>query len=146
MSHTTGTARTVTVSFDALIQKVQQAEVVLEARERETAADWRQLKATWRTAWTPGRIVIAGLVCGFLVGRTKPLRNVSGGGALQMLSALSGLLASSHAKVAADEAQDSADSLQADVASASATTTAAPDLHDPAPIPAWETRAGAGRQ
>jgi hypothetical protein len=52
------------MSFDALLQKVKQAETALEAQERQAAADWRQFKASWRAAWTPGRIVVAGLFAG----------------------------------------------------------------------------------
>ena len=48
------------MGFHELIEKVQQAETALEARERQAAADWRQTKATWRSMWTPGRIVIVG--------------------------------------------------------------------------------------
>ena len=62
------------MSFDALISKVQQAEQALEASERRTSRQWQQVKDTWRESWTPGRIVIAGLASGFLVGRAKPLR------------------------------------------------------------------------
>ena len=49
------------MGFDALIVKVQQAEAALESRERHTVDQWQRLKDTWRDAWTPGRIVIAGL-------------------------------------------------------------------------------------
>ena len=102
------------MSFDALISKVQQAETALESRERRTSEQWRQLKTTWRNSWTPGRIVIAGLATGFLVGRARPLRAAaSGGGLLQMLTALSGLLASGSAQVAAEQADDAADAAQA---------------------------------
>ena len=97
------------MGFDALITKVQQAEAALESRERRTSEQWRQLQATWRAAWTPGRIVIAGLAAGFLVGRARPLRAASGGGVLQLLSALSGLLASGSAAVAAEQAGEAAD-------------------------------------
>lgn len=96
------------VSFEALIQKVHQAETALEAREREVSADWRQVKASWRAAWTPGRIVVAGLVSGFLVGRSEPLRRVGGGGTLQLLTALSGLFAGGSAQAAAGEAEQAA--------------------------------------
>ena len=98
------------MSFDALITKVQQAEAALESREREATRQWLQLQATWRASWTPGRIVIAGLAAGFMVGRARPLRVASGGGVLQLLSALSGLLASGSAQAAADEAENAADS------------------------------------
>ena len=101
------------MSFDALITKVQQAETALESRERHTSEQWQQLKTTWRRSWTPGRIVIAGLAAGFLVGRARPLRAAtSSGGVLQMLTALSGLLASGSAQVAAVEAGEAANAAE----------------------------------
>lgn len=106
------------MSFDALIAKVQQAEDALETRERQTTEQWRQFKATWRQSWTPGRIVIAGLAAGFMVGRARPLRVASGGGVLQMLSALSGLLASGSAQVAAEEAGQAANAAETAAAAA----------------------------
>ena len=100
------------MSFDALIAKVQQAEDALESSERQTTEQWRQFKVTWRQSWTPGRIVIAGLAAGFMVGRARPLRVASGGGVLQMLSALSGLMASGSAQVAAEEAGQAANAAE----------------------------------
>jgi hypothetical protein len=97
------------MSFDALIRKVQQAEAALEGQERRTGADWRQLKASWRALWTPGRIVLAGLVSGFIVGRAEPLKHAAGGGVLQLVSALSGLFAGGSAQAAASEAGDAAE-------------------------------------
>lgn len=96
------------MGFDALITKVQQAEAALESRERHTVQQWAQFKASWRAAWTPGRIVVAGLATGFLAGRARPLRAASGGGLLQLLTTLSGLLASGSAQVAAQEAGEAA--------------------------------------
>ena len=92
------------MSFDALIEKVHQAEQALEASERRTSEDWQRFKLAWRDSWTPGRIVVAGLVAGFAVGRARPLRAASGGGVLQMITALSGLMASGSAQVAAEHA------------------------------------------
>jgi hypothetical protein len=100
------------MSFDALIQKVKQAEAALEARERQTAADWRQLKSTWRDLWTPGRIVVAGLVSGFVVGRAEPFKRAAGGGVLQLISALSGLFAGGSAQAAASAADEAVDTVQ----------------------------------
>ena len=97
------------MSFDALITKVQQAEQALEARERAASTQWRQVKATWRESWTPGRIVIAGMASGFLVGRAQPLKLAGSGGLLNMVTALSGLLASGSAQVAAENAEQAAD-------------------------------------
>lgn len=100
------------MSFDALIEKVRQAEQALEASERRASDDWQRFKLEWRDAWTPGRIVIAGFVSGFAVGRARPLRVATGGGVLQMITALSGLLASGSAQVAAAEAGQAADAAE----------------------------------
>ena len=97
------------MSFHALIAKVEQAEQALEDRERRTSAQWQQVKSTWRESWTPGRIVIAGLASGFLVGRAQPLKLAGSGGLLNMVTALSGLLASGSAQVAAENAEQAAD-------------------------------------
>ena len=101
------------MSFDKLILKVTQAEDALEAHERRVAADLRQLKASWLGGWTPGRIVIAGAVSGFLIGRAEPLKAVaSGGGAMQMITMLSGLFAGGSAQAAAGEAENAAETAE----------------------------------
>ena len=125
------------MSFDALLDKVKQAETALEAQERQAAADWRQLKASWRAGWTPARIVIAGLLSGDVVGKVEPLkRAASGGGALQLVSALAGLFAGGSAQAAAGEAAHAADTAQqtaAAVAPEAALATAA-QLPEPEPV------------
>ena len=97
------------MSFDALIAKVEQAEQALEARERTASTQWQQVKTTWRESWTPGRIVIAGLASGFLVGRAQPMKLAGSGGLLNLVTALSGMLASGSAQVAAENAEQAAD-------------------------------------
>ena len=100
--------------FEQLIAKVKQAETALEAHERSVAADLRQLKRSWLDAWTPGRIVIAGLVSGFMIGRAEPLRAVGkSGGLMQLVSMVSGLFAGGSAQVAASQAEQAAGSAQA---------------------------------
>ena len=96
------------MGFDALIEKVRQAEVALEAKERQTTDHWRRVKSSWRAMWTPGRIVVAGLVSGFVVGRAEPFKRAAGGGTLQLISALSSLFAGGSAQAAAGEAADAA--------------------------------------
>ncbi|MFD0738865.1 hypothetical protein ACFQZQ_06180 [Lysobacter koreensis] len=97
------------MSFDKLINKVTQAENALEARERRVSDSMDRFKVAWRAGWTPGRIVIAGLVTGFLVGRAEPLRSAArGGGLVQVVTMLSGLFAGGSAQVAAGEAQHAA--------------------------------------
>jgi len=108
------------MGFEALIAKVEQAEAALEAQERRAAADWRQLADTWKSLWTPGRIVLAGLASGLAVGSAEPLRKVGGGGALQMVGALAGLFAGGSAQAAASEASDAAAAAAADEAVARA--------------------------
>ena len=107
------------MSFEQLIEKVTQAEDALEAHERRVAADLRQLKASWRAGWTPGRIVIAGVVSGFLMGRVEPLQAVvaKGGGAMQLITMLSGLFAGDSALAAASGAEQAAERVE-DVAAA----------------------------
>ena len=101
------------MSFNALLDKVKQAESALEAKERQTVADWRQLKVSWRAGWTPGRIVLAGLVSGFIVGKIEQVkRAASGGGVLQLVSTLAGLFAGGSAQAAAGEAAHAADTAQ----------------------------------
>lgn len=104
------------MGFDALIQKVRQAEAALEAQERRVGADWRQLRGTWRALWTPGRIVLAGIAAGFFVGRAEPFKRAAGGGVLQLLTALSGLFAGGSAQAAANEAGEAAEAANAGAA------------------------------
>ena len=91
------------MSLDLLINRVRQAEQAVDIREARTRAQWRQLKATWRAGWTPGRIVIAGLAAGFVAGRGKPLRLAGSGGALDLLRALMPLFVGVQAAQAAAE-------------------------------------------
>lgn len=94
------------MTFEKLISKVKQAEHALEAQERHVAADVRQFKTSWRAAWTPGRIVIAGLLSGFVVGRAEPVKQVArSGGAVQLFSMLTSLFAADTAKDAKDDAK-----------------------------------------
>ena len=101
------------MGFKQLLTKVQQAEAALETRERLVADDWRRLTHTWKETWTPARVVIAGLVSGFLVGRAQPLRTVARSGQfMQLVTMLSGLFAGGTAKVAAEEAEHAADTAE----------------------------------
>lgn len=124
------------VSFEALIEKVRQAEIALEAKERQATANWRQAKGSWRAAWTPGRIVVAGLASGFLFGRAEPFKKAAGGGTLQLISALGSLLAGDKAREAAqdaDHAADAAEDAQANARAQAAVAPRAPVADVPAP-------------
>lgn len=100
-----------TASFEQLVAKVHQAELALEEQERRVAADWRRLKTSWRMAWTPGRIVVAGLATGFAVGSLDPARMLAkGGGFMRLITMVSTLMAGTGAQAAASKAEDAADS------------------------------------
>ncbi|MGY1425861.1 hypothetical protein [Lysobacter sp. A289] len=111
------------MSFNKLISKVTQAENALEANERRVGADLRQLRDSWKSAWTPGRIVIAGLAGGFLVGRGEPLRSAArNGGVVRIVSLLTGLFASTTASAANQTAEDAEQTAQRAVGVAAGTT------------------------
>lgn len=94
------------MSFARLLARVRQAEHALEAQERRVAAEARQFRASWKAAWTPGRIVIAGLASGFLVGRAEPLQLAARSGQwMQLVTLLSGLATRDGAQ-ATDTASD----------------------------------------
>jgi hypothetical protein len=108
------------VSFDKLLAKVEQAEDALEARERQVAADLRVLGSTWREAVTPTRIVIAGVIAGFLAGRARPMHAAGAiGGSLgntrwlQLASSVAGLVGALQAKFAAEGAEVAAKDAEA---------------------------------
>ena len=117
------------MSFEDLIEKVKQAESALEASERRTASRWKQLRLVWKENWTPGRIVIVGLASGFMTGYAKPLQLAGSGGLLNLVTAVSGLFASSNAQVAADQASEAAgtaDTAGSHVAAPTSSVDAAP--------------------
>jgi hypothetical protein len=97
------------VNFERALRRVEKAEQLVEGRALQTQTHWREFKDTWREAWTPGRIIVAGLVTGFLSGRAEPLRAMTGAKWLQMVGSLSSLFASVTAATAAGEASTAAD-------------------------------------
>lgn len=104
------------MNFERALRRVEKAEQLVEGRALQTQTHWQEFKSTWREAWTPGRIIVAGLVTGFLSGRSEPLRAMTGAKWLQMVGSLSSLFASvtaataaGEASTAADEASDAAD-------------------------------------
>lgn len=118
------------VTFEHLIGKVRHAEDALESHEHAMGEQNRRLKQAWKAAWTPGRVISAGLVTGFLVGRAEPLAKVGGARWMQMITTVSGMFASIQAAVAAGAAEDAAEDAEdagheAAVAGVAATEAAA---------------------
>ncbi|MBS0216807.1 MAG: hypothetical protein JSR63_01355 [Proteobacteria bacterium] len=99
------------MSFEESIQRVKRAELALDTSTRRVTDHWQQLCQTWRDAWTPGRIVIAGIASGFVVGRGE-LPTTTGSGFINLVSAVSGLFAVDQAGVVEEAAGDVVDQLQ----------------------------------
>lgn len=100
------------MSFEELQAKVERAEAALEARERETAADFRVFGRIWRDGWTPPRIVVAGLAGGFLAGWVRPGTAIAGAEParwLQLFGSVAGLVGSVQAAFAAGQAKEAAE-------------------------------------
>lgn len=139
------------MSFESLQAKVARAEDNLEAHERRVAADIRVFGNAWRQAWTPPRLVAAGLAAGFLAGWARPARAITGvepARWLQLAGSLAGLAGSVHAafnaagaKEAAEDAADEAgDAAAATKDDAVAEVAAAGPANRPAPAPSPSER------
>lgn len=106
------------MNFEGLKNRVERAEQLLDGRLDQTGNRYTALRTSWREAWTPPRIVIAGLLTGFLTGSMEPQRalsklgkvsRIAGPKSLQLISAVSGLLTSIQATVAAATAEKAAE-------------------------------------
>ena len=125
------------MNFNDNINRVRRAELAFEVNEGVARDHWQRLRWAWREAWTPGRIVVAGLASGFLVGRVDP--KATGAGMINLVSALASLFAvdqaGSVAEVADDAAQtagDAVDNAQQATAVAATTVAATGASHDDA--------------
>ncbi|WP_449465566.1 protein sip-5 [Stenotrophomonas humi] len=128
------------MNFETLQRRVRRAEAVVQVRGDETTQHWGTLNSVWRSAWTPGRIVIAGLAGGFLAGKLEPGGAFSGARWLQMIGSVSGLVASAQASVASFAAAAASMAAEAagdaaDDAAQAAETTSAPAREAPAAAP-----------
>ena len=111
------------MNFDALKRRVERSERLVEGRIELASVHRTRLGQQWREAWTPGRIIVIGLVGGFLVARARPMRTLRAVSAtrwVQLATSLSGLFAALHAAWAAQTAQSVAQDAEgaADVATA----------------------------
>lgn len=103
------------MNFEGLKNRVERAEALVDGRVVQTTDRYRALRISWREAWTPPRILVAGLVMGFATGHLEPRRaltrlgKLGGPKSIQLISALSGLLTSVQATVAAATAEKAAE-------------------------------------
>ncbi|MGO1542338.1 MAG: protein sip-5 [Luteimonas sp.] len=128
------------MNFTQLKRQVERGETLVEGRIRQTTECHARLHRNWREAWTPLRIVLAGLATGFIAGRAEPekalkkLGSISGPRTLQLITSMAGLVGSVQAAITAMTAKNAAET--ADQA-ADAAAEADRDPADPgAPAPA----------
>jgi len=125
--------------FELLRQRVQRAEQRVSSCSDQAQAQRVAFFDAWRRGWTPGRIVVAGLLSGFLVGRSQPLSRMDGARWLQMAGTLSSMFAALRAAAEgaaeATAAQAGADAPQAVAEPAPAPDATAATARQPAPSP-----------
>lgn len=94
-------------------RRIERAGQVMDGRRSQLRQNMQQMRSTWTAAWTPWRILGAGLGLGFVSGKLDPEQAAAGVASrfasapkiLQVLTALSGLLAATKAQVAAAQAE-----------------------------------------
>lgn len=99
------------MGFHDLVQRVRERELALEQRHAQASASWQGLRGRWREGWTPTRIVLGGLLGGFVIGWARPVRRVTGLPAsrwVQIATSLWSMTASFRAKEAATHAEAAA--------------------------------------
>lgn len=133
------------MNFTQLRRRVERGEALVEGRIRQAGACQERLRRDWRQAWTPLRIVLAGLATGFIAGRAEPekllqkIGTVSGPRTLQLVTSVAGLVGSVQAAIAAMTAKEAADT-----ADRAAADTPDPSAGPPPPqAAAADPRAGA---
>ncbi len=100
------------MKLDALRRRVERAEGLVDGRIAQTVAQQRRFREDWRLAWSPGRIVIVGLVAGFFAGKVRTARIVGAVSAtrwVQLATSVTGLFASLQAAWAAQSAETAAE-------------------------------------
>lgn len=103
-------------------RRIERAGQVMDGRRSQLRQNMQQMRSTWTAAWTPWRILGAGLGLGFVSGKLDPEQAAAGVASrfasapkiLQVLTALSGLLAATKAQVAAAQAEFAADEAEAE--------------------------------
>ena len=146
------------MSFQHLKRRVERSEALVEGRVRQAGASHERLQQAWREAWTPLRIVVAGLGAGFITGRVKPekaigsIGKVAGPNSVRLLTSVIGLVGSLQAAFVAMTAKNAAETADDAAQAAEHTAGQAADPaggHGAAPRsdePAGATGEGAGTE
>lgn len=123
-------------SLTQVQRRIERAGQVMDGRRSQLRQNMQQMRSTWTAAWTPWRILGAGLGLGFVSGKLDPEQAAAGVASrfasapkiLQVLTALSGLLAATKAQVAAAQAEFAADEAEAGPHQESAATPVHPGM------------------
>ncbi|MGY0634701.1 protein sip-5 [Luteimonas sp. A478] len=123
------------MNFQQLKRRVERGETLVEGRFLQTRESHERMNREWREAWTPLRIVVAGLVAGFVMGRAEPekaLKQLGKFGSprtLQLVGSMAGLVGSIQAAIAAMTAKSAAETADgaAETAEEAAQTAAEAD-------------------
>lgn len=140
------------MSFAKNLRRVERCEQLLEGRLDQVRISHAELSREWRQALTPPRIVISGLLAGFVTGRAQPEKALRKLGSLatttpklmQLAGSLTGLIAAVQARLAAGE--ETASDPDTEAPTRAATT---PEPAQPAPPrrrrpdPAWSEQPAA---
>lgn len=127
------------MNFDQLRRRVERAERLVQGRADDTQVHWHTLRRVWREGWTAPRIVVAGLVGGFLAGKLEPAKGRAVAGQatrwVQLFSTVSGMFTALQAQAASQEAERAGDHAEraADTAAVVATGAVAAAPVAPAP-------------
>ncbi|ADV28449.1 hypothetical protein Psesu_2618 [Pseudoxanthomonas suwonensis 11-1] len=111
--------------FETLRQRVERTEARVQRCMDRAESSRTELRQMWKLGWTPPRIIIAGAVAGFLVGRAEPLSKVGGTRWLQLIGTASSMIASIRAAAASETAEDAAQTAAASETAEDAAQTAA---------------------
>lgn len=101
--------------FEQIKNRVQRGEALVEGRMTQVRDHAAELRLHWQQGLTPPRILIAGLIAGFVVGHANPARSLRRVAKLgnprwiQMITSLSSLAASLQSAFAAATAKDADD-------------------------------------
>lgn len=120
-------------NLDQVQRRIERANQVMDGRRQQLRGNVQLVRQTWTAAWTPLRTLGAGLGLGFVAGKLEPEKAAAGVASrfaaapkiLQMITALSGLLAASRVQTAASEAADEAEAAAEQASNAAAATTLA---------------------
>ncbi|HYG08206.1 MAG TPA: hypothetical protein VD865_17590 [Stenotrophomonas sp.] len=119
------------MNFEKLRRRVDRAEWLVEGRAEETRVHWTALRHGWREGWTAPRIVVAGLITGFIAGKLQPSKGRAVASQatrwVQIFSAVSSMFTAMQARTASEEAERAGDHAEraADNADVVATETPA---------------------